>query len=97
MKPFSIAGMQLELSALNENVTTMGIRLDVLMNVYPWVQMVVFSELSPYGPLLSNAVPFPAHAEEIFKSWAKRYGIWVQSPATTSASGRAARLKYQYQ
>lgn len=77
MKPFSIAGMQLELSALQENVTAMGARLDVLMNVYPWVQMVVFSELAPYGPLLSNAVPFPAPAEEIFRSWAKKYGIWL--------------------
>ncbi len=77
MKPFSIAGMQLELSALRENVTTMGERLAVLMNVYPWVQMVVFSELAPYGPLLSNTVQFPAPAEDIFKSWAKKYGIWL--------------------
>lgn len=77
MKPFSVAGMQLELSAVQENVTTMGARLDILMNVYPWVQMVVFSELAPYGPLLSNAVAFPAPAEEIFRSWAKKYGIWL--------------------
>lgn len=77
MKPFAIAGMQLELSALRENITAMGDRLDVLMNVYPWVQMVVFSELAPYGPLLSNAVGFPAPAEEIFRSWAKKYGIWL--------------------
>lgn len=58
--------MQLELSALHENVTTMGARL----GVYPWVQMVVFSELAPYGPLLSKSVAFPAPAEEIFRSWA---------------------------
>ena len=77
MIPFAIAGMQLELSAVHENVTQMGARLDVLMSVYPWVQMVVFSELAPYGPLLSNAQPFPAPAEEIFRVWAKKHGIWL--------------------
>jgi predicted amidohydrolase len=77
MKPVAIAGMQLDLSALQENVTRMGARLDVLMSVYPWVQMVVFSELAPYGPLLSNAQVFPAPAEEIFKGWATKHGIWL--------------------
>ena len=43
MKPFAIAGMQLDLSAVHSNVAYMEQRLDVLMNVYPWVQMVVFS------------------------------------------------------
>ncbi len=77
MKPFAIAGMQLELSALHENVTQMGARLDVLMSVYPWVQMVVFSELAPYGPLIKNAVEFPAPAEQTFQAWAKKHGIWL--------------------
>ena len=77
MKPFAIAGMQLELSAVRENVTHMGERLEVLMSVYPWVQMVVFSELSPYGPLVVNAQPFPNRAEEAFQSWARRHGIWL--------------------
>ena len=77
MKPFAIAGMQLELSALHENVTQMGARLDVLMSTYPWVQMVVFSELAAYGPLLSNATPFPSKAEEIFRGWASKHKIWL--------------------
>jgi predicted amidohydrolase len=69
--------MQLELSAIQENVTHMGARLDVLMSVYPWVQMVVFSELAPYGPLTSNAQPFPAPAEETFRAWARKHQIWL--------------------
>jgi len=77
MQPFAIAGMQLELSAIRENVTHMGQRLDVLMSVYPWVQMVVFSELAPYGPLLAHAQPFPAPAEETFQAWARKHGIWL--------------------
>ncbi len=77
MIPFAIAGMQLELSALHENVTNMGARLDVLMSVYPWVQMVVFSELAPFGPLTANAQPLPNDTEKLFQSWAKKHGIWL--------------------
>lgn len=77
MKPFAIAGMQLELSALHENVTQMGARLDVLMSIYPWVEMVVFSELAPFGPLLSNAQPFPNPTEQTFQTWARRHKIWL--------------------
>ncbi len=77
MKPFAIAGMQLELSALYENVTRMGARLDILMSVYPWVQMVVFSELAPFGPLTVNAQPLPNETEALFQTWAKKHGIWL--------------------
>jgi predicted amidohydrolase len=77
MKPFAIAGMQLDLSAVHENVPVMGQKLDVLMSVYPWVQMVVFSELAAYGPLVANARPLPNATEDTFREWARRYGIWL--------------------
>lgn len=77
MKPFAIAGMQLELSAVRENVTHMGERLDVLMSVYPWVQMVVFSELAAFGPLVTNAMPLENETVRTFQSWAKKHGIWL--------------------
>jgi len=77
MKPFAIAGMQLELSAVEENISHMAARLDVLMHVYPWVQMVVFSELAPFGPLVHHARPLPNETEQTFQEWAKRYGIWL--------------------
>lgn len=77
MKPYAIAGMQLTLSATQENVTHMGAQLDLLMHVYPWVQMVVFSELAPFGPLLANAQPMPNATEEVFQGWARKHGIWL--------------------
>ena len=40
MVPFSIAGIQMPVSAINSKVPLMKIKLDVLMNVFPWVQMV---------------------------------------------------------
>ncbi len=77
MTPFAIAGMQLELSAVHQNVTQMKGRLDVLMHVYPWVQMVVFSELAPFGPVLANAQPLPNPTEAAFQDWAREHSIWL--------------------
>ncbi len=67
----------MSLSATNENVTAMRARLEVLMHLYPWVQMVVFSELAPFGPFTSNALPFPNAAEESFQEIARRHNIWL--------------------
>jgi predicted amidohydrolase len=69
--------MQLDLSAVRSNVAHMEQRLDVLMSVYPWVQMVLFSELAAYGPLIANAQPFPNETEEAFRRWARKHGIWL--------------------
>lgn len=77
MKPFAIAGMQLELSAVQPNVQHMGTRLDILMSVYPWVQMVVFSELAAFGPLIAHARPLPNEVEDAFRGWARKHGIWL--------------------
>ena len=77
MKPFSIAGIQMPVSAIQSNIPLMKIKLDVLMNVFPWVQMVVFSELCAFGPLKKNAIAFPNSVEADFQAWAKKYGIWL--------------------
>ena len=45
MTPFAIAGIQMLVSGEAENVTAMGKRLSLLMQRFPWVQMVLFSEL----------------------------------------------------
>lgn len=47
------------------------------MNVFPWVQMVVFSELCAFGPLKKNAVELPSPAEADFQALAHKYGIWL--------------------
>jgi len=77
MKPFSIAGVQMPVSASHSNVPAMKHQIDVMMAVYPWVQMVMFSELSPFGPLTYNAMEFPNSTEDEFREIAKKYGIWL--------------------
>jgi predicted amidohydrolase len=77
MKPFSIAGIQMKASAVVYNVEMMKIKLDIAMSIYPWVEMVVFSELCAYGPLTHNAQPVPGVFEEEMKAMAKKHGIWL--------------------
>ena len=47
------------------------------MSIYPWVQMVVFSELCAHGPLTQYAQEFPNRDVEVFQALAKKYGIWI--------------------
>jgi len=77
MTPFAIAGIQMPISAAEENISAMGRRLDQLMARYPWVQMVLFSELAAFGPLPQFAQALPGPAEASFQAMAARYGIWL--------------------
>lgn len=76
-KPFAIAGIQMKVSATHSNVEMMKLKLDITMNLYPWVEMVVFSELCGYGPLTYTAQEVPGFFEQEMKAMAKKYGIWL--------------------
>lgn len=67
----------MNVSAAHSNVPAMKHKIDVLMSVYPWVQMVMFSELCAFGPLTTNAMAFPNNTETEFAEIAKKYGIWL--------------------
>ncbi len=77
MKPFSIAAVQMHVNALHSNLDAMAAQLHLLAEVYPWVQMVVFSELAPFGPLTKYAEPLPGPAEARLQEMAKKYGLWL--------------------
>ncbi|WP_020532529.1 carbon-nitrogen hydrolase family protein [Flexithrix dorotheae] len=77
MRPFSIAGIQMKVHAAYPNLETMRFKLDVLMSIYPWVEMVVFSELAAYGPLTHHAHSFPNDTEKAFQEMAKKHHIWL--------------------
>ena len=66
MVPFAIAGVQMPVPALHDNIAAMVHTVDVAVARLPWVQMVLFSELCVYGPLLQFAQPFPNAAEVRF-------------------------------
>ena len=77
MIPFAVAGVQMHVSGAHENVSAMQQRLDLLIARFPWVQMVLFSELSPFGPLPRHAQPLPGPAEATFQAMAVKHGIWL--------------------
>ncbi|MEM6371328.1 MAG: carbon-nitrogen hydrolase family protein [Pseudomonadota bacterium] len=77
MTPFAIAGVQMNVGALTSNVEGMRQRLEILMARFPWTQMVLFSELAPFGPLDRFAQPFPNDTIAQFQDDARRFGIWL--------------------
>ncbi|HMQ68058.1 MAG TPA: carbon-nitrogen hydrolase family protein [Ignavibacteria bacterium] len=77
MKPFAIAGIQMKVSAVVPNVEMMKLKLDIAMNLYPWIEMVVFSELCGYGPLTHTAQEIPGVFEQEMREMAEKYGIWL--------------------
>ena len=76
MTPFAIAGVQMWLTA-ESNLAAMKQRVNLIMHHYPWVQMVLFSELACFGPLLHHAQPLPGTAEQELQELAKRHRIWL--------------------
>lgn len=77
MKPFSIAGIQMRVSASYSNVEAMKLKLNILMNLYPWVDMVMFSELCAYGPLKHHAISNIELFEETMQELAQKHKIWL--------------------
>ena len=77
MTPFAIAGVQMYVNALQSNVDGMIQRLDILMARFPWTQMVLFSELAPYGPLDRFALPQDNETLEKFQQAARKHRVWL--------------------
>ncbi|MEP2030654.1 MAG: carbon-nitrogen hydrolase family protein [Paracoccaceae bacterium] len=77
MTPFAIAGVQMYVNALQPNVDGMIHRLDVLMARFPWTQMVLFSELAPFGPLDRFAQPPQNETLDRFCEAAQRHKVWL--------------------
>jgi len=77
MTPFAIAGVQMYVNALQPNTDGILHRLDILMARFPWTQMVLFSELAPFGPLPRFALPFQNETLQRFQSAARKYNIWL--------------------
>lgn len=77
MKPFTIAGIQMKVPATHSNLEMMKLKLDIAMNIYPSVQLVMFSELCAYGPLTYYAQEVPGEFEEEMCAMAKKHNIWL--------------------
>jgi len=77
VKPFAIAGMQAPVSLVEDNLPAHRYRLDVCMHRFPWVQMVVMSELATKGPISGLAEPVGGPTETGYQEAAAKHGIWL--------------------
>ena len=77
MTPFSIAGIQMYVSASQENISAMKLRVEVALARFPWLDMILFSELSPFGPLQGNHPETISSQIEIFQELAAQHKIWL--------------------
>jgi predicted amidohydrolase len=75
MKPFAVAGIQMHIGVEN-NIAHLQQRIDLTMQLYPWVQMVVLSELAAYGPSLAHAGKL-GPTVQIFCEMAVKHKIWL--------------------
>lgn len=77
MTPFSIAGIQMHVAHRGSNIEAMTHRIEICMAQFSWVDMIVFSELAPYGPLIPNH-PRSMEADIlVFQELARKFRIWL--------------------
>jgi len=74
---FGIAGVQMQISAFTSNVEQMGNYMRYIRTRYPWVKMVVFSELAPLGPKHSTAEVLLSQTEAQLADLASETGLWL--------------------
>ncbi len=77
MRPYAIAGLQLKISGRASNLDHITDRIEMLMHLYPWVQMVVVSELATFGGWTGHAMALPGEVEQHYQRLAARHGIWL--------------------
>jgi deaminated glutathione amidase len=87
MTPFAIAGIQTHIAVTHANVEHLRHRLDLLMTLFPWVQMVLFSELAPYGPNHHHAEAMPGPTEGAFQEMAAKHQVWLLPGSMFERSG----------
>ncbi|RFB79553.1 carbon-nitrogen hydrolase family protein [Methylovirgula sp. 4M-Z18] len=77
MVPFAVAGVQMSVPSGQDNTAAVVETLAGVTAHFPWVQMVVFSELACCGPLPTNPVSLPGPEEDRLCEAARRAGVWL--------------------
>ena len=74
---FGVAGVQMEVSVDADNIDRMGRYLHHIRVRFPWVRMVMFSELAVHGPGRERAEPLPGPSEARLAALARETGLWL--------------------
>lgn len=76
MSTFGIAGVQMMVSAFAPNLERMNNWMRHVRHRFPWIRMVIFSELSALGPRQAPE-PLPGPTEAKLCEMAKETGLWM--------------------
>lgn len=76
MSHFAIAGIQMSIG-MGRNLDAIAQRLEILMHLYPWVQMVVLSELAASGPNPRSTQETGGAFEAEFCDLARKHALWL--------------------
>lgn len=77
MTPFAIAGVQTHIPAGALNIELVVQKVDSVMARFPWVDMILFSELACCGPIHNSPVELPGAEEEALQAVAAKHGVWL--------------------
>ena len=76
MSHFSIAGLQLALPC-GDNLAIIAKEIAKAKQRFPWLDMIVLSELCSYGPEKKYAESLPSAAEGFYCQLAKEHNLWL--------------------
>ena len=76
MSHFAVAGLQLELSG-QDNLYLIQKEIEKTIGRFPWLDMVVLSELATYGPSTQYAQTTAGEAERLYCEIARQHNIWL--------------------
>jgi deaminated glutathione amidase len=89
MMGFAVAGIQMRIALGQDNTEAMAQRIEAVARRYPWVRMVLVSELAAFGPAPKLAQSLPGLFEERFQELARRHSLWIVPGSIYERSGTA--------
>lgn len=87
MRPYAVAALQLETSPFGNNLNLILSHIEALVEIFPWVQMIVLSELCIHGANPVHAEAMPGPTEQALQAAAKRHKVWLISGSTHERVG----------
>ncbi|MBI1946294.1 MAG: carbon-nitrogen hydrolase family protein [Deltaproteobacteria bacterium] len=91
MTPFAVAGLQLVLDAHADNSERIAARIAHTVEHFPFVRMVLISELATFGASPRFAQPLPGAVEDSYAALAKQHRIWLV-PGSLFEQGEDGRV-----
>lgn len=76
-RSLGIAGIQMEVVYGKDNSEAMLKKLDAVMTLFPWVDIILFSELCVSGLDTGQAAPMPNQFLDKFRQWARKEKKWL--------------------